>query len=122
MKSIYIIKSGTCEIYCKKNPLMDRKKEDEKFFLKLPMAGDQMCLGLNRGSMSSAFNYYPISRVGPGTWLGEESFFMDVSELNYSVKAITKVELLEIGIIDFSDKMPPEMINELRTIALKKQF
>ena len=47
---------------------------------------------------------------------------MDVSELSYSIKAITTVQVLEIGLIDFKDKMPPEILNELRHIALKKQF
>ena len=36
LKNIYIIKSGTCEIYSKQNPLKAKEAKDEKFFLKLP--------------------------------------------------------------------------------------
>ena len=81
-----------------------------------------MCLGLNQGSMSSAFNYYPMCNVGSGTWIGEESFFMETTELSYSIKTVSTVKVLEIGLVDFYDKMPPEIIKNLRTIALKKQF
>ena len=81
-----------------------------------------MCLGLNQGSMSSAFNYYPMCNVGTGTWIGEESFFMETTELSYSIKTVSTVKVLEIGLVDFYDKMPPEIIKNLRTIALKKQF
>ena len=56
--------------------------------------------------MSQAFNYFPICQIGKGTWIGEESFFLDVQHLNYSIKTLTTVRVLEIGIIDFQDKMP----------------
>lgn len=101
LKYIYIIKSGTCEVYSKQNPLKNRKQDDEQFFLKLPMQGDLICLGLNNGSMSKPFNYYPISHIGAGNWIGEESFFTEVDELNHSIRTLTTVKVLEIGVEDF---------------------
>ena len=86
LKSIFIIKKGTCEVYVKQNPLKAPRDGKEDFFLRIPVTGEELCLGLNQGSMSRQFNFYPISSVGPGTWLGEEAFFSEVSELTYSVK------------------------------------
>ena len=120
MKNIYIVKSGTCEVFSTQNPLRSNRLNDEEFFLKLPMWGDMLCLGLNQGTMCQPFNYYPISRVGQGTWIGEEAFFMDVEELSYSIKTLTAVKVLEISIIDFKDKIPQEMLEELQNICLKK--
>ena len=77
LQSIFVIKRGQCEIYRNKNPLNQEKREIEPFFLKLPMAGVEMCLGLDRGSMSNSFNYFPLATVGPGSWIGEESFYID---------------------------------------------
>ena len=38
LKNIYIIKSGTCEVYSERNPLKKWKPgDDEQFFLKLPV-------------------------------------------------------------------------------------
>ena len=83
-----------------------------------------MCLGLHQGSMSSAFNYYPLTRVGQGTWLGDEAYFLEDAkmELQYSIKCLSTVSVLEIGLSDFIDKMPPELMEELKIIALRKQF
>lgn len=49
-----------------------------------------MCFGLDQGSMSSAFNYYPISKIGPGAWIGEESLLSDAgNDLCYSIRCET---------------------------------
>ena len=79
-----------------------------------------MCLGLNQGSMSSAFKYYPLAEVGRGTWLGEEAFFQEGDKLSYSIKCKTKVTVLEIDLTDFKDKMPIELTRELKHIAKMK--
>jgi hypothetical protein len=81
-----------------------------------------MCLGLNQGLMSNAFKYYPLAEVGRGTWLGEEAFYQETDNLSYSIKCKTNVKVLEIGLIDFKDKMPLELTRELKQIALKKKF
>ena len=79
----------------------------EKFFQELPESGAKICLGLNKGSMSSAFNYYPISQVGAGAWLGEEAyFFPEIQELSYSVRTSSQVKLLKIGLTDFRNRAP----------------
>lgn len=31
--------------------------------------------------MSSAFNYYPLTRVGQGTWLGDEAYFLEDAKM-----------------------------------------
>ena len=123
LRSIYILKSGACELYSAQHPLKAKlKKNDEGFFLKLPMSGADMCLGLHSGSMSNCFNYYPLSTVGPGSWIGEECFFLDLKELTYSVRCQTPVKVLEIGLTDFQDKMPPELLSYLQGVSLQKQF
>lgn len=124
LTSIYIIKSGMCEMYSSESPLKARNKTlKDKFFFKLPMSGEEISLGLNQGSMSKAFNYYPLSEVGQGTWLGEEAFYMGSgSKLSYSVKCKTMVKVLEIGLQDFEARMPKELTAELKNIAIRKQF
>lgn len=88
-----------------------------------------MCLGLNQGSMSRAFNYYPLVEAGKGHWLGEEAFFFDVDNkiqqndsenslhsqplsqmIGHSIKCKTNVKVLEISLTDFKDKMPAVLI------------
>lgn len=73
--------------------------------------------------MSKAFNHYPLSEVGQGTWIGEEAFYMDSgSKLTYSIRCKTIVKVLEIGLQDFEARMPQELSAELKNIAIRKQF
>ena len=66
VSSIYILKKGTCEVFMKENPLLKREPGEEEFFLRSPVTGQDYCLGLNQGSMSKAFSYFPIKTIGAG--------------------------------------------------------
>lgn len=113
MTCIYIVKSGTCEIYSERNPL----KTNEHMFKEMPMTGRQVCLGLDQGSMSSAFNYYPIAQVFVGTWLGIEACFKEDHKLEYSVRGVTAVKLLKATIKEFKVKAPRSLLEHLSLIA-----
>lgn len=48
LNSIYIIKSGICQMYSYESPLKARNKTlEDKFFFKLPASGQEISLGLN---------------------------------------------------------------------------
>ena len=122
LRSIFILKSGTCEVYSDDNPLQQGPKDKDQFFLKMPVTGEDICLGLYQGSMSKAFNYYPIKTVGPGQWIGDETYFEEDAICKFSVKTTCPVTLLEIGIEDFATKMPPEKMEELREVSVTKKL
>ena len=76
LKYLYLIKSGTCEVFNKEHPLKhESMRAETKFFQTMPFTGEEVCLGLSQGSMSKAFNYFPIKMVGRGSWIGTETFF-----------------------------------------------
>ncbi len=70
--------------------------------------------------MSESLNYHKIKLVGPGSWIGEESYFLGMETMPYSVQTDTIVSVLEIGVSDFNDKIPAEMLDYLRGFALQK--
>ena len=122
LKSICILKSGTCEVYSRENPLRENPNDKSQFFLKMPVSGEEHCLGLYQGSMSKAFNYFPIKTIGPGQWIGDETYFEKYEICKFSVKTTCPVTLLEIGVEDFATKMPPEKMDELREISVTKKL
>ena len=68
--------------------------------------------------MSKAFNHFPLSEIGYGSWIGEDAFFMELDYLGYSIRTKSTVRVLEIDMRDFNDKMPPEMMKDLKELAL----
>ena len=87
----------------------------------MPVTGEDLCLGLTQGSMSKAFNYYPIKMISKGSWIGIETFFNEEETCQYSVRSSSPVSVLEIGVEDFATKMPNEKMKELRHVAILKQ-
>ena len=110
IESIYIIKEGMCHVFSNRNPLKSKpstKKGDH--YIKLPNSKNEICLGLNQGNMSKkSFTYFPISTISKNQWIGEECIFSNIDRVNYSVKSMSTVKVLEIGLLDFRERVPKE--------------
>ena len=87
INSCYLILSGVCELLSKKSPLKLFKTDGT--FVNIKQRNDELCLGLNEGSMSKAFREFSFAQVTTGEWLGEDSIFGDRNCCIYSSRAKT---------------------------------
>ena len=72
--------------------------------------------------MSKGFTYFPISTISKNQWIGEECIFSNVNKLDYSVKSMSAVKVLEIGLSDFKERVPKEFCEQLEHVTMNKQY
>jgi CRP-like cAMP-binding protein len=99
--SCFFIKSGTCELLSHKVPLRHgENRPGAKSYVKFRHEDKSITLGTHEGSFSEAFRQFRFADVSEGQWLAEESIFHEQGKISYTMRAKTKLTVLEIASSD----------------------
>lgn len=70
--------------------------------------------------MSEATRQFNFAEVSKGSWLGEESILTETGRLTYTIRAKTKLRVLEIAAADLKRLLIPEVQKFLLKVSIDK--
>lgn len=89
-------------------------------YVKLRNEDKSITLGTHEGSMSEAFRQFRFAEVSEGQWLAEESIFHEQGKISYTMRAKTKLTVLEIASLDLKQVLIQDFKEFLLSQALNK--
>jgi hypothetical protein len=79
-------------------------------------------MGSNDGNMSKALREFQFADVSEAEWVGEDALFSERATCNYSLRAKTKLVVLEIAVVDLSRVLQSSFRNYLQSLSLRKHI